>query len=116
MKTLTSFLIPILFLGLTLSFSGCGTDANPDGEEYSATVEFRFSGGTHVTRANGDYVAEVVDRETTIPGLPELLYLNFTDYNFSIGRSFIPTTGVEYQIDVVLEDQNRYRVLRTFVL
>lgn len=116
MKRIAALFIPLLLVLTALSFTGCGMDANNLGEVYSAEVEFRFVGSTHVTRANGDYIAEVLNRETSIPGSPEVLNLDFTEYNFDIGRSFIPVANRKYQVDVTLSEQNRYEVIRIFTL
>ncbi len=117
MKKLSLLILSLVMLaGLSLTMNGCGMDANNLGEVYSAEVEFRFVGSTHVTRANGDYIAEVLNRETSIPGSPEVINLDFTEYNFDIGRSFIPVANRKYQVDVTLSEQNRYEVIRIFTL
>ncbi len=109
-------IISIAFL-LSLGFlSGCGTDANNGADFYSAEIEFRFVGGELATRANGDYIAIVRNNESNIPGNPEVVNIDFTDYNFNIGRAFLPVSGVTYQVDLELVSQNRYSALRIFQL
>lgn len=113
MKTTIKLLALAFILSLGFMVS-CGTESADD--FYSAEVEFRFTAGELSTRANGDYIALVRGNESSIPGNPEVINVDFTNYNFNIGRSFLPVSGVKYQIDLELISENRYTALRIFQL